>query len=60
MSLVVTFIMQRSAVRDMLNIPPLPANAPKLPTLMESRAALYKYMQDAVKAAEEQKRDLKP
>jgi hypothetical protein len=60
MSILVTFITQQSAVRDALNILPLPANPPKLPTFMESRAALYKYLQDQKKAAEKQTKNHKP
>ncbi|KIM75660.1 hypothetical protein PILCRDRAFT_91999 [Piloderma croceum F 1598] len=60
MSLVITSIMQRSAVRNVLNLPPLPANPPKLPTFMESRQALLKSLHDGVKAAEEQAKNPKP
>ena len=60
MSLLVTSITQRPAVRDALNILPLPENPPKLPTFMESREALYKYLEDQKKAAEEQTKNHKP
>jgi hypothetical protein len=60
MSVVVGSIMQRSAVRKILDLPPLPANPPKLPTLMESRDAMYKYFQDQAKAAEKQTKNDNP
>jgi hypothetical protein len=54
MSVVIESIMQRSAVQKILDLPPLPANPPKLPTLMESRDAIEKYFQDLAKAAKKQ------
>jgi hypothetical protein len=54
MSVVTTFIAQLAVARRMMNIPPLPAQPPRLPTLMESRAALYKFLEEKQKAAEAQ------
>ena len=60
MTVVTTAIMQRAVVRRMLRMPPIAADPPKLPTIMESRAAVYKYLEEATKEAEAQAKRRKP
>jgi hypothetical protein len=60
MSFVTSLVMQRAVVRRMLRMPPLPTNPPKLPTLLETRAAWYKYMRDSKQANEALVKGRKP
>jgi len=57
MSSLTSVVLHRAVVRRILNIPPLPAKPPKIPTLMESRAAFYKYMKEQREATYAQRRD---
>lgn len=49
-------VLQRTVVRRMLSIPPLPAHPPTLPTLRQSRAAFYNMLEEQKKAAEAEAR----
>ena len=60
MTAATSVVMQRTVVRRMLRLPPLPANPPKIPTFMESRAALYKYLEEQHRIAQAQAKGRKP
>jgi len=52
MTALTSVVLQRAVIRRMMGIPPLPAHPPTLPTFRESRAALYKALEEQQRAAE--------